>query len=759
MQIYLYQENQQVGPYTLDQIKELMASGKVSHDTPSWHDGLSEWVPVTSLMPVVTKANLPPPIPNPPASKANNNRFGWKTILIVAFILVLVGGCVVGAGVYSYLSGRVPEGSVPEISTPQDPGDNKVSSAAFTIVQVISPGRALVQRNYGVFSAMVHGLSDDGVGNANPDQVYLLAGVPATVVDGDTWKGEFFENGIYTYTTTDNGSKTVRSLVVVDVEAEKVAQQKRANEEQAEAQKEAEEAEVQREAQDEKTFTGFLSDARKAISNTQLGQAQDLLKAAEQMKPDDGRLADLREKLKTSQFDVATKLFENAIQTRDIVAALRELTEAKELSPYDKSIVLLQSQLDGLKMQILQDIDTKLAAHDIAGASNEYAVIAATFPNETRLSEYNGKLIKAKFDALVVAFHQAIKSQNVDVASATFDEASALNPNEASLGSLQDELTEARFLKESIALKSFLGNAQFIEAKAELSKLKALNVKPEQISAFSSQLGSGIKTAISSIVNRGKDAFAANNVDQASQALADAAGLDSTNPEVVAFEADFTAKKQWKKGLEAAQHACDSNPDNSEAVQFLAVAKNSLNKQNQDTATTLLAQAKDAAVKLDWNQAFALSNDSIEQYPLPEAKALSDKASFMLLPVLNAHNLYLECKKLQALQAQNHVAGRVDFQTNLSIKIGQLVRFSGKPLNNGISQIYEFNESFATGQAGSGASFALGIESHFSVGPVTTLRDDTPINIQGTISNINCKLYRGDSGYVNIGLNNCQIVP
>ena len=46
MQIYLYQNNQQEGPFTLPRISARLVSGELDSATPAWHQGLDTWYPL-----------------------------------------------------------------------------------------------------------------------------------------------------------------------------------------------------------------------------------------------------------------------------------------------------------------------------------------------------------------------------------------------------------------------------------------------------------------------------------------------------------------------------------------------------------------------------------------------------------------------------------------------------------------------------------------------------------------------------------------
>lgn len=49
MQIFLARNNVQAGPYDLDQLNIMLASGEVTLDDLVWHDGLDQWQRVGNL--------------------------------------------------------------------------------------------------------------------------------------------------------------------------------------------------------------------------------------------------------------------------------------------------------------------------------------------------------------------------------------------------------------------------------------------------------------------------------------------------------------------------------------------------------------------------------------------------------------------------------------------------------------------------------------------------------------------------------------
>jgi|GEM_PF-12483 len=60
MQIYIYRDNQQLGPYSIEEIKAYLTDGKVQAEDFAWHEGLTEWIPLSQVPGITTN---PPPLP------------------------------------------------------------------------------------------------------------------------------------------------------------------------------------------------------------------------------------------------------------------------------------------------------------------------------------------------------------------------------------------------------------------------------------------------------------------------------------------------------------------------------------------------------------------------------------------------------------------------------------------------------------------------------------------------------------------------
>lgn len=61
MEIYIYQDGQQVGPYSDEQIRGMVASRTISETDLGWHEGLPEWQPLNTILAFVPPALVPTP--------------------------------------------------------------------------------------------------------------------------------------------------------------------------------------------------------------------------------------------------------------------------------------------------------------------------------------------------------------------------------------------------------------------------------------------------------------------------------------------------------------------------------------------------------------------------------------------------------------------------------------------------------------------------------------------------------------------------
>ena len=92
MSLYLYQNDQQTGPFTVDQVQEMLRAGTITRDTLGWKEGLAEWSPLSSLL-TTAGINAPPP-PKPGAS-----MLGLISFVVGLISLVLWGALFIVAGI------------------------------------------------------------------------------------------------------------------------------------------------------------------------------------------------------------------------------------------------------------------------------------------------------------------------------------------------------------------------------------------------------------------------------------------------------------------------------------------------------------------------------------------------------------------------------------------------------------------------------------------------------------------------------------
>jgi hypothetical protein len=115
MQIYIHRNNQQFGPYTIDQVREYLASGRLHAEDLAWHEGAPDWVPLSKIPEIASAPpsqpglpSMPPPatgaaIPPPAAANADQLKLQIRRIASRKMLfggLWCVGGTAVTLGTY-----------------------------------------------------------------------------------------------------------------------------------------------------------------------------------------------------------------------------------------------------------------------------------------------------------------------------------------------------------------------------------------------------------------------------------------------------------------------------------------------------------------------------------------------------------------------------------------------------------------------------------------------------------------------------------
>ena len=108
MDIYINRDGQQGGPYSLDKINEWLAQGSMQPTDLAFHEGLTDWIPVSQVAGVIIGGASPtqPPGPEPegvsavspkPDKKGKLLVFGGIAVGLIA-VCVTVGFFIFGWG-------------------------------------------------------------------------------------------------------------------------------------------------------------------------------------------------------------------------------------------------------------------------------------------------------------------------------------------------------------------------------------------------------------------------------------------------------------------------------------------------------------------------------------------------------------------------------------------------------------------------------------------------------------------------------------
>ncbi len=99
-EIYLYRNEQQQGPYTEQQLREMVISGEISQVEYVWYEGLAEWQPLNEIISFSATA---PAFPPPPEQwKGNGRTVSRKPINELSILVCTVALCFIVAGGYLY---------------------------------------------------------------------------------------------------------------------------------------------------------------------------------------------------------------------------------------------------------------------------------------------------------------------------------------------------------------------------------------------------------------------------------------------------------------------------------------------------------------------------------------------------------------------------------------------------------------------------------------------------------------------------------
>lgn len=87
--IHISRNGQQEGPYTTEQIQQMLADGSIARYTLAWKEGLSQWVPLSQILessPPQPSHIAPPPVPIAPVATIQHSGIGR-----LAYFGILIG--------------------------------------------------------------------------------------------------------------------------------------------------------------------------------------------------------------------------------------------------------------------------------------------------------------------------------------------------------------------------------------------------------------------------------------------------------------------------------------------------------------------------------------------------------------------------------------------------------------------------------------------------------------------------------------------
>ena len=102
MNIYLHQDDKQTGPFTEQQIRQMLQTAAIRVDTLGWKEGMAAWEPLSSLgfqAPALVVSSVPSTVPASKRSALGLISFIISLVSLVGWaILLTVAGMAANAG-------------------------------------------------------------------------------------------------------------------------------------------------------------------------------------------------------------------------------------------------------------------------------------------------------------------------------------------------------------------------------------------------------------------------------------------------------------------------------------------------------------------------------------------------------------------------------------------------------------------------------------------------------------------------------------
>ena len=97
MQTYhIFRNGEQFGPFSITEIKRMLASGELASDNLYWVEGMSEWETLSKAFETSAAAGPPPPplkansVQANPAQKNKEDRWNWAPFIILMVVTAII---------------------------------------------------------------------------------------------------------------------------------------------------------------------------------------------------------------------------------------------------------------------------------------------------------------------------------------------------------------------------------------------------------------------------------------------------------------------------------------------------------------------------------------------------------------------------------------------------------------------------------------------------------------------------------------------
>jgi hypothetical protein len=98
MDIFVAKNDQKLGPYTVEEVRARIGSGSLSGEDLGWHEGLTDWQPLSRLLASLSSGGEGPPVPRKSSGLAKTSFIismvgigAWLVLIVAATVCVIRG--------------------------------------------------------------------------------------------------------------------------------------------------------------------------------------------------------------------------------------------------------------------------------------------------------------------------------------------------------------------------------------------------------------------------------------------------------------------------------------------------------------------------------------------------------------------------------------------------------------------------------------------------------------------------------------------